>query len=89
MLRLFQFLFGKPVDADPDRRLEIGAFRVDRNYLVHSSHRELVNGAFSKYRWPTALGTAEMGYNLNWRKIHGLASDASFSWVACWKVVTA
>lgn len=74
-----QFVFGKPINADPDRRLEVGAFRVDRNHLFHASHMELVNGAFAKYRMPTEWGTVEMGYNFAWRNIHRLARDASFS----------
>lgn len=69
----------KPWNADPDNRLELGAFRVDKNHLVYSSHMELVNGAFARYKWISRLGVAEVGYNLNWRHIHNLAQDASLS----------
>ncbi|KAI9016010.1 surface antigen-domain-containing protein [Hyaloraphidium curvatum] len=75
----FSFVFGKPWNVDPDRRLEIGASRVDRNHMIHSSHMELVNGAFARYRWPLSGSVAEVAGNVAWRNVHKLAQDASLS----------
>ncbi len=60
----------------------MGVSRVDKNYMLDSSHMELVNGLNTRYKWMIpSIGHfpihGEIGYNLGWRQIHNLASDAS------------
>ncbi|KAI9343068.1 surface antigen-domain-containing protein [Zopfochytrium polystomum] len=76
----FEVLFAKPVNADPDQRLEIRAGKFNRNMALYSAHSEAVTGLGAKFKlFNTSFGTHEIGYDVAWRHIYGVAKDASYT----------
>ncbi|KAJ3061652.1 hypothetical protein HK102_009032, partial [Quaeritorhiza haematococci] len=75
----FQCTYSKPIDADPDRKLEYTASKSTKNFSLFSSHEEKVNGVGVRYKaLNTLLGNHEFSYDLSWRNVCNLAGDASW-----------
>ncbi|KAI8805052.1 surface antigen-domain-containing protein [Cladochytrium replicatum] len=77
---VFNVVYNQPIDADPDRRVELSAFKTDRSHLVFSSFQERSQGLSAKYLISrTRLGDHELKWNGEWRQNHGLSPTASWS----------
>lgn len=76
----FQLLYTAPVNADPDHRLELHASKFHRNMALYSSHAEAVTGLGARFKlFNTIFGAHDIGYDVAWRHIFGLAKDASYT----------
>ncbi|KAJ1567346.1 hypothetical protein HK405_006298 [Cladochytrium tenue] len=76
----FEAAFARPVGADPDVRAELRASKFHRNLALYSAHSEAVTGIAARFKLlNTIIGDHELGYDLSWRHVFGLAKDASFT----------
>ncbi|KAJ3294022.1 hypothetical protein HK104_004013 [Borealophlyctis nickersoniae] len=86
----FQLLFGKPVlpaprfgkaaHSESDARVEVGVSKTNRNLSLFASHEEKVQGIAARYKVSNPLdGSHVFSYNLDWRQVHSIAKEASWS----------
>ncbi|KAI9199824.1 surface antigen-domain-containing protein [Polychytrium aggregatum] len=76
----YQVLFGKPINANPDTKFELAAFKLNRNMALFSSHEEAINGFSARYKLLNGrYGRHEFQYDASWRHIYNLSKDASWS----------
>ncbi|KAL9109932.1 MAG: hypothetical protein Q9227_005455 [Pyrenula ochraceoflavens] len=73
----YQAAFETPVLSDALKRWEIGGVQSSTQ-KSWASHEEAIKGGFTKFKWATASGRVhEIGYNGYWRRVTGLAANAS------------
>ncbi|KAI9139371.1 surface antigen-domain-containing protein [Paraphysoderma sedebokerense] len=75
----FECSFLKPINANPATLLEISAFNLIKNFQSTSGHDELVRGVYAKYYTYSSYGRHSFSYDLDWRQVCNLASNASLS----------
>ncbi|KAJ3417405.1 hypothetical protein HDV05_004870 [Chytridiales sp. JEL 0842] len=76
----FQIIAGKPVNGDPDKRLEVHLSRSNQNMHLYSSHSKNLTGAAARFKFLNALGGFhELVYDASWREVNDISSTASWS----------
>ncbi|KAJ3213915.1 sorting and assembly machinery component 50 [Dinochytrium kinnereticum] len=76
----FNFLLNRPIEADPDKRFELRAFKLSRNHSLYSSHYEHVVGISSGLKLLTRYPvTHDIFYTGSWRNNSDFSRDASWS----------
>ncbi|KAJ3253929.1 hypothetical protein HDU77_004319 [Chytriomyces hyalinus] len=77
----FQFLFSKPWNGNPDKMLNVNAFKQNKSMSMYSSYSEQISGLAAKFKvLDLYLGaTHELGYEGSWRRLFDLGSTASWT----------
>ncbi|KAI8922700.1 surface antigen-domain-containing protein [Entophlyctis helioformis] len=76
----YQATFSTPIDADPDRRLELAGFKQTRNHSLLMSHHERLTGLAAKYKQLFGdFAKHELSYDAVWRENHSFLPTASLS----------
>ncbi|RIA91800.1 surface antigen-domain-containing protein [Glomus cerebriforme] len=74
---VFEFCLAKPINGNPDSKVDISAYRLTRNNQSFSSHDEILQGIALRWRVLSKLGFHELTYGTSWRQICNIASDAT------------
>ncbi|CAG8493970.1 15219_t:CDS:10 [Acaulospora morrowiae] len=76
---VFEFCLAKPINGNPDSKIDITAFSLTRNNQTYSSHDEILRGVALRWRVLSRLGFHELSYGTTWRQICNIDQDASLS----------
>ncbi|KAI8840880.1 surface antigen-domain-containing protein [Chytridium lagenaria] len=76
----FNFLLNQPIDADPDKRLELKAFKTSRNQTLYSSHVENVLGFAAGVKlMQRPFVVQDVFYSGSLRNVQDFTREASWS----------
>eukprot|EP00160_Parvularia_atlantis_P020555 Unigene8571_Nuclearia_a/m.26250 Unigene8571_Nuclearia_a/g.26250 ORF Unigene8571_Nuclearia_a/g.26250 Unigene8571_Nuclearia_a/m.26250 type:complete len:378 (+) Unigene8571_Nuclearia_a:39-1172(+) len=75
----FALTFTKPVEADPDRPLELSLFHQQNDWKLPSGYEEKAVGLLAKYRAPSLLGVHVVSYEASWRELTHLSRYVSWA----------
>ncbi|CAG8820177.1 537_t:CDS:2, partial [Gigaspora margarita] len=76
---VFEFCLAKPINGNPDSRVDISAFSLTKNNQIYSSHDEVMRGIALKWRVFSRIGYHELGYGSTWRQICNISPEATLS----------
>ncbi|CAB4378074.1 unnamed protein product [Rhizophagus irregularis] len=76
---VFEFCLAKPINGNPDSKVDISAYRLTKNNQSFSSHDEILHGIALRWRVLSKLGFHELTYGTSWRQICNIAKDATLS----------
>ncbi|CAG8465561.1 667_t:CDS:10 [Diversispora eburnea] len=76
---VFEFCLAKPINGNPDSKIDITAFSLTRNNQNFSSHDEILRGVALRWRGLSRLGFHELSYGSTWRQVCNIAQQATLS----------
>ncbi|CAG8595900.1 745_t:CDS:10 [Paraglomus occultum] len=76
---VFEFCLAKPINGNPDYKIDASAFSLTKNNQIYSSHDEILRGAALRWRGRSRLGLHELSYGITWRQVSNIAQNATLS----------
>ncbi|KAG9307255.1 hypothetical protein G9A89_017083 [Geosiphon pyriformis] len=76
---VFEFCLAKPINGNPDSKIDISAFSLTKNNQPWSSHEEILRGAALRWRIRSAVGYHEFSLGSTWRQICNIGEQATLS----------